>query len=59
VSLGMSTGERVDISKSRIDERRSSRVSAMPSMAEALSPQQVADLIVFLAKQKSETSKSP
>lgn len=57
VSLGMSSGERVDIPKSRIEERRSSRVSAMPSMSEALSPQQVADLIVFLAKQKTETSK--
>jgi putative membrane-bound dehydrogenase-like protein len=57
VSLGMSTGERVDIPKSQIDERRSSRVSAMPSMADVLSPQQVADVAMFLALRKTAASK--
>lgn len=57
VSLGMSTGERVDISKSRIEERHSSRVSAMPSLANNLSPQQVADVATFLALQKAAVSK--
>ena len=57
VSLGMSTGERVDIPKSQIEERRNSRVSAMPSMANVLSPQQVADVAAFLAMQKTDLSK--
>jgi len=57
VSLGISTGERVDISKSRIEERHSSRVSAMPSLANNLSPQQVADVATFLALQKAAVSK--
>jgi putative membrane-bound dehydrogenase-like protein len=57
VSLGMSTGERVDIPKSQIEERRTSRVSAMPSMANILSPQQVADVAAFLAVQKTAVSK--
>ena len=57
VSLGMSTGERVDIPKSQIEERRTSRVSAMPSMANILSPQQVADVAAFLALRKTAVSK--
>jgi putative membrane-bound dehydrogenase-like protein len=58
VSLGMGTGERVDIPKSQIEERSSSGVSAMPSMADSLSPQQVADIATFLAMQKTAVSKS-
>lgn len=54
IALGLSTGERVDIPKSRIEERHSSRNSAMPSVAEILSPQQVADVAAFLATQKTQ-----
>ncbi len=57
VSLGLSTGKRVDIPKSQIEERRTSRVSAMPSMANILSPQQVADVAAFLALRKTAASK--
>lgn len=53
VALGLPTGERVDIPKPRIDERQSSKISAMPSMALTLAPQQVADLTAFLLTQKS------
>jgi putative membrane-bound dehydrogenase-like protein len=48
VSLGQSNGERVDIPKSSIDDRKTSPASAMPEMAEYLTPQQVADLTAFL-----------
>jgi len=48
LSLGQSNGERVDISKDSIEERKSSPVSAMPDTSEHLTPQQVADLTTFL-----------
>ncbi|MFN9719793.1 MAG: PVC-type heme-binding CxxCH protein [Planctomycetota bacterium] len=48
LSLGQSNGERVDIPKASIDERRTSHVSAMPEMAENLTSQQIADLATFL-----------
>lgn len=48
LSLGLSTGERVDIPKSMIEERSSNPTSAMPSSAEVLSAQQVADLAAYL-----------
>ena len=57
VSLGLSSGERVDIPKSQVEERRTSRVSAMPSMANILSPQQVADVAAFLALRKTAVTK--
>ena len=58
VAIGLPTGERVEIPKSRIDERQTSRTSAMPSMAQTLTPQQVADLTAFLLSQKT-SSKQP
>lgn len=48
LSLGLSTGERVDIPKSMIEERSSNATSAMPSSAEVLTNQQVADLAAYL-----------
>ena len=48
LSLGQSNGERVDIPKDSIEERRSSPVSAMPDTSDHLTPQQVADLTTFL-----------
>ena len=52
LSLGESTGERIDIPKSSIEERNSNPVSAMPDLAETLTPLQVADLAVFLLAMK-------
>ncbi|MBS0264441.1 MAG: PmoA family protein, partial [Planctomycetes bacterium] len=48
LSLGLSTGERLDIPRSAIAERKFTRQSAMPEMAELLEPQQIADLTEFL-----------
>lgn len=48
LALGQSDGVRVDIPKSSIDQRKTSPVSAMPEMAEYLTPQQVADLTTYL-----------
>jgi putative heme-binding domain-containing protein len=48
LSLGLSSGDRIDIPKSVIEDRKSSRVSAMPSAAPFLTPQQVADVAAFL-----------
>lgn len=56
LSLGLTSGERVDIPKSLIEERTTSPTSAMPDMAEVLSPQQVADLTAFLLIQKDAVS---
>jgi hypothetical protein len=48
LSLGQSNGERVDIPKDSIEERKSSPVSAMPDTSDYLTAQQVADLTTFL-----------
>jgi putative membrane-bound dehydrogenase-like protein len=48
LSLGLSSGDRIDIPKSLIEDRQSSRVSAMPSAAPFLTPQQAADVVAFL-----------
>jgi putative membrane-bound dehydrogenase-like protein len=48
LSLGMSTGERVDIPKVLIEERSTHAVSAMPDMSDILSAEQVADLAAYL-----------
>jgi len=53
LSLGQSDGLRVDIPKASIEERATSRISAMPDMAENLTPQQVADLATFLLSLRS------
>ncbi len=54
LAIGLSSGERVDIPKSLIDERKTSSVSAMPSMAALLTAQQIADLSVYLISQTSQ-----
>lgn len=48
LSLGQSNGERVDIPKNLIEERKKSAVSAMPDMSDFLTAHQVADLTAFL-----------
>jgi putative membrane-bound dehydrogenase-like protein len=48
LALGQSNGERVDIPKDSIEERKSSPVSAMPDTSDYLTAQQVADLTTFL-----------
>ena len=53
LSLGQSSGQRVDIPKASIEDRKTNRVSAMPEMAENLTPQQVADLTTFLLSLRS------
>ena len=55
LSLGQSNGQRVDIPKASIEDRKTNRVSAMPEMAENLTPQQVADLTTFLLSLRSPT----
>ncbi|MFM8790973.1 MAG: PVC-type heme-binding CxxCH protein [Solirubrobacterales bacterium] len=53
LSLGQSSGERVDIPKASIEERKTVPKSAMPEMAENLTPQQVADLAAFLLSMRT------
>lgn len=53
LSLGQSNGQRVDIPKTSIEDRKKNIVSAMPEMAENLTPQQVADLTTFLLSLRS------
>jgi putative heme-binding domain-containing protein len=58
LSLGQSNGQRVDIPKASIEDRKTNRVSAMPEMAENLTPQQVADLTTFLLSLRSPPTTS-
>jgi len=53
LSLGQSSGERVDIPKAAIEERKTVPKSAMPEMAENLTSQQVADLAMFLLSMRT------
>ncbi|HWL08495.1 MAG TPA: PVC-type heme-binding CxxCH protein [Planctomicrobium sp.] len=57
VTLGLTNGATVKISKKKIEERRSANISAMPTMAQVLGSQQVADLVAFLMRQ-SESADS-
>ena len=52
VTLGLSTGERLVLGKDIIDERRTERTSAMPSMKSRLSSAEIADLTAFLLTQQ-------
>ncbi len=54
LSLGQTNGERVDIPKDSIEERKSSPVSAMPDMSERLTSQHVADLTAFLLTMQTQ-----
>jgi putative membrane-bound dehydrogenase-like protein len=56
LSLGQSNGERVDIPKDSIEERKKSLVSAMPDMSELLTPQHVADLTAFLLTMQTKSN---
>jgi len=53
LSLGQSSGERVDIPKAAIEERKTVPKSAMPEMAETLTLQQIADLAAFLLSMRT------
>jgi len=57
LTLGLSSGEVIKISKKKIDERKSSSVSSMPEMSSILSSQQVADITTFLMQQKGAGQK--
>ncbi len=59
VTLGLTTGDRVTIRKSAIEERKSERISAMPSFAPLLTPQHVADLTAFLMTQRTPVTTTP
>lgn len=50
LSLGLSSGARIDIPKASIEERKSSSQSAMPEMNKNLTPQQIADLTIFCSQ---------
>lgn len=52
ISLGQSTGQRIDIPKSSIEARKSNPISAMPDLSKTLTPMQVADLTAFLLSMK-------
>jgi putative membrane-bound dehydrogenase-like protein len=59
LSLGQSNGERIDIPKESIDERKKSSISAMPDMSEFLTPKDVADLTAYLLSIKSQAVAYP
>lgn len=59
LSLGQSNGERIDIQKESIDERKKSSISAMPDMSDFLTPQDVADLTAYLLSIKSQAVAYP
>ena len=54
LSLGQTNGERVDIPKDSIEERKKSPASAMPDLSELLTPQHVADLTSFLLTMQTQ-----
>jgi len=56
LSLGQSTGERIDIPKDSIEERKKSSVSAMPDMSGLITPQHVADLTAFLLTMQTQSN---
>jgi hypothetical protein len=57
LSLGQTNGERVDIPKDSIEDRKTSPVSAMPDMSEQLTPLQVADLTAFLLTMQTQPAR--
>jgi putative membrane-bound dehydrogenase-like protein len=59
LSLGQATGERIDVPKSVIEERKTISKSAMPEMATMLTSQQVADLAAFLLTNKATQPSDP
>jgi len=54
LSLGQTNGQRVDIPKDSIEERKTSPVSAMPDLSEQLTPHQVSDLTAFLLTMQNQ-----
>ena len=59
LGLGLATGVRLNILKKNIEQRRSDQVSAMPVVSSVLSPQQVADLTVFLLARRAAPEGRP
>ncbi len=53
LALALANGQRVNIEKRNIQHHTTLKTSAMPSFAEGLSPQQVADITAFLLEQKT------
>lgn len=54
LTLGLATAERFVIIKEGIENRKSSKKSAMPSFDRLLAPSQVADIAAFLLTQKAK-----
>lgn len=53
LTLGLANGERRTIPKPRVTSRSTAPTSAMPGYESLLSPHQVADLVVYLLRQKA------
>ena len=47
--IGTPQAETIEVAKSQIDEQQASQTSAMPSVANVLSPLEVRDLVAYLA----------
>lgn len=56
LALALGNGQRVSIEKRNIKQHTTLKTSAMPSFAEVLSPQQVADITAFLLAQKNTST---
>lgn len=59
VTLGLSSGERVVLGRELIEERRTERTSAMPTMKTRLSSADMADLTTFLLAQQGPSASTP
>lgn len=59
LTLGLATGQRQIISKSKITSRTTVAGSAMPSFDSVLTPHHVADLTAYLLAQKAEPAPAP
>lgn len=59
LKLGLETGEALVIDKQEIESRTTTKQSAMPSLAPVLTPQQAADIAVFLLAQQGKDPAAP
>lgn len=59
VTLGLATGERVVIPRSRIVDRTTEKASAMPAFDTVLGPTEVADLVAYLRSRPGSPGTAP
>jgi len=59
VTLGLATGERVVIPKSKIVDRTTEKTSAMPAFDTVLGPAEVADLVAYLRSRPAPAASTP